>query len=351
MDERAQGHDIIVIGASAGGVEALLALIPDLPADLPASIVIVMHVGRASHLASILQKRSQLDVRQAKAGERFQRGTVYVAGPGAHLLLHDSHILIRKGPRENMARPAIDPLFRSAAISFGGRVIGVVLSGSLNDGTAGLRAIKRCGGLAVVQEPKDAVVAEMPRSALRYVEVDYVAKIAEMADLLTRLVEERAGVTPEIPLDIRMETAIAAQELADMEIEEKLGLPSPFTCPDCGGTLWEIEDGDLLRYRCHVGHAYTADAVLLGQNSEVEHMLEGLQRANQERAALARRMAEKERDRKNKRLADLLDSRADEYEQNAEIVRQLAAGANGDSLVEEEEKRSEGETEAGREGA
>jgi two-component system chemotaxis response regulator CheB len=341
MDERPQGHDIIVIGASAGGVEALLALIPDLPADLPASIFVVMHIGRASHLASILQKRSQLDVRQAKAGERIERGTVYVAAPGAHLLLHDGHVMVRKGPRENMVRPAIDPLFRSAAITFGGRVIGVVLSGALNDGTAGLRAIKRCGGLAVVQDPKDAVVAEMPGSALRYVGIDHVAKIAEMGDLLTRLAEERAGVTPEIPLDIRLETAIAAQEIDDMAIEEKLGVRSPFTCPDCGGTLWEIENGDLLRYRCHVGHAYTAEAVSSGQAREAEYMLEALQRANQERAALARRMAEKERERDNNKLADLLAARAKEYDQYADLVRQLAVSGNGDSLVEEEKTKED----------
>jgi two-component system chemotaxis response regulator CheB len=342
MDERRRGHDIIVIGASAGGLEALLTLVPALPADLAASVFVVLHIGASSHLAAILARKSALPVVEAKSGAPVERGTVYVAGPGAHLLLHNGHILLRKGPRENMARPAIDPLFRSAAITFGGRVIGVVLSGSLNDGTAGLRAITRCGGLAVVQEPDDAVVAEMPKSAIRYNRADYILKIANMAPLLARLTKEPAGPMPKIPLDIRLETAIAAQEAAGMEIEDKLGDPSPFTCPECGGALWEIEDGDLLRYRCHVGHAYTAETVQSGQAREVEHMLESLQRANKERAVLARRMAGKERERGNPRLADLLTRRAEEYDGDAKIVRQLSTGGNGDGLGEEEKSNEDG---------
>jgi two-component system chemotaxis response regulator CheB len=233
-------------------------------------------------------------------------------------------------------------LFRSAAITYGGHTVGVVLSGGLNDGTAGLRAIKRCGGLAVVQEPGDAVAAEMPGSAIRYAKPDYISKIADMAPLLARLTKEPAGPTLEIPLDIRMETDIAAQEAAGMEIENKLGDPSPFTCPECGGALWEIEDGDLLRYRCHVGHAYTAETVQSGQAREVEHMLESLQRANKERAVLARRMAGKERERGNPRLADLLTRRAEEYDGDAKIVRQLSTGGNGDGLGEEEKSNEDG---------
>jgi two-component system, chemotaxis family, protein-glutamate methylesterase/glutaminase len=167
MNEPSAGHDIIVVGASAGGYEALSLILGNLPADLSASILIVLHVGAASHLAQLLDRVSKLPVKAAENGETIKRGVVYVAGPGAHLLLHDSHILLRRGPRENFARPAADPLFRSAAITFGGRVIGVILSGALNDGTAGLLAIKRCGGLALVQDPADAAVDDMPQSALR----------------------------------------------------------------------------------------------------------------------------------------------------------------------------------------
>src|SRR5918992_1352569 len=170
MERRSLFHDIIVIGASAGGVEPLKRLIGGLRADLPASVFIVLHIGASSHLADILDRSGPLLVTQAKSGEPIKPSRAYVAAPGAHLLLHDSHLMLRRGPRENFARPAIDPLFRSAAATFGARVIGVVLSGGLNDGTAGLRAIKRCGGLAVIQDPDEAAVPEMPESARRHVD-------------------------------------------------------------------------------------------------------------------------------------------------------------------------------------
>ncbi len=253
-------------------------------------------------------------------------GHVCVAVPGAHLLLHDSHIMLRRGPRENLARPAVDPLFRSAACSFGGRVIGVVLSGALNDGTAGLRAIKRCGGIAVVQDPRDAAHPDMPQSALRHVDVDHFVPANALAGLLAGLVREPAAPTPPIPLDLRLETAIAAQELSGMEAEDQLGTPSRFTCPECHGALWEIDDGSLLRYRCHVGHAFTADTMLHAQAANAEEMLWSLARAHQEHAALARRMAERERAQHRDAFADHLLERARDYDEDAQVVRNLLRG-------------------------
>ena len=179
-------HRIIAIGASAGGLKPLERLLADLPADLPASVFVVLHIGASSHLTHILGRSSALPVEAAHSGTRIELGRVYVAVPGLHLLVHDSHILLRRGPRENSARPAIDPLFRTAAITYGGAVIGVVLSGALNDGTAGLNAIKRCGGLAVVQDPSDAAVPSMPASALRNVDVDHIAPASHLAVLLAR---------------------------------------------------------------------------------------------------------------------------------------------------------------------
>jgi len=318
------GHDTIVIGASEGGLEALDRLVRDLPGDLPAAVFIVMHIGIRSLLAELLGKKSALPVVSAESGAPIREGTITVAGPGKHLLIHDGHTLLRRGPRENMARPAIDPLFRTAAASRGGRVIGVVLSGNLNDGTAGLRAIKRCGGLAVVQDPEDAAVPSMVRSALRHVDVDHVTPIDRMADLLSELASRPAAATPEIPLDIRLESTIAAQDLATMDLEERLGDLSPFTCPECNGALWEISDGSMLRYRCHVGHAFTADSVLSARAAEVDRMLESLLRSHQERAALVRRMAKHEHSLQNDSLAAQLEARAKEYEHDAEVVRRLA---------------------------
>jgi two-component system chemotaxis response regulator CheB len=319
-----RGHDTVVIGASEGGLQALQTLVQALPGDLPAAIFIVLHIGIRSHLVEILEKKSTLPIFAATSGTPIREATITIASPGKHLLIHDGHTLVRRGPRENMARPAIDPLFRTAAASRGGRVIGVVLSGNLNDGTAGLRAIKRCGGLAVVQDPEDAAVPSMARSALRHVDVDHVVPIDRMAGLLAELVRRPAAPMPEIPLDIRLEAILAAQETGTMELEEKLGDLSPFTCPECSGTLWEIKDGSMLRYRCHVGHAYTAEAVLTAQQAEIGKMLEGLVRSHQERAALVRRMAEQERSLQNERLARMFEDRAKGYEEDAEAVRGLA---------------------------
>jgi two-component system chemotaxis response regulator CheB len=329
MQRASPTRDVIVIGGSSGSVETLRQLLSTLPADLPAAVFVVVHLGQASILPSVLDRGSALPVVAAKSGTAFELGTVYVGVPGVHLLLHDDHILLRRGPRENYARPAVDALFRSAAVSLGTRVTGVVLSGALSDGTAGLRAIKRCGGVAVVQDPEEALISSMPRSALQHVDVDYVRPIAEMPALLTLLSQEIVGPSPEPPAGIRLEAAIAAQELADMNIDDALGRPSRFTCPECQGALWEIDDGPMLRFRCHVGHAFTADAVLAGQSEEIERVLGTLQRAHQERAALTRRMAEQEREQSRHNLARQLEIRAREYEEDARLVMELMRNGFG----------------------
>jgi two-component system, chemotaxis family, protein-glutamate methylesterase/glutaminase len=316
-------RDIIVIGASAGGLEPLQRVLADLPADLSAAVFVVIHMGATSFLAEILGRASTLPVRRASSGAAIEFGQIYVAVPGVHLLLHDNHVLLRRGPRENLARPAVDPLFRSAAATFGARVIGVVLSGSLNDGTAGIRAVKQCGGVVVVQHPTDAAYPSMPLSATRHTEIDYIVPANEMGELLARLTNEPAGVTPSIPFAIRLEAAIAAQEAGGMTAEDSLGAPSRFTCPECHGALWEIDDGSLLRYRCHVGHAFTAEAMLATQAEQAEELLWSLMRAHQERAALARRMAERERWQNRDNLARELLAKAEAYDEDAEVIRSL----------------------------
>jgi two-component system, chemotaxis family, protein-glutamate methylesterase/glutaminase len=319
-----QNRDIVVIGASAGGVAALERLIPALPVDLAAAVFVVLHVGRSpTRLHEILAQRAAIPVRAAINGAVFERRHVYTAPPDQHLILHGDHILLRRSASENMTRPAADPLFRSAAASFGSRVIGVVLTGGLSDGTAGLRAIKRCGGVAVVQDPADAVDPDMPRSALRHVDVDHCAPIAEMAALISRLTAQPAGPSPAVPLDLRVEAAIAAQEPRPMERLDKLGAVSRFTCPECGGDLWEITDGSLLRYRCHVGHAYNADVIEDAQSREMERQLWTLLRLHQERAEFARRQAAHYRALQNGRSAAGFEERVRRYEQDAELIREL----------------------------
>ena len=326
------GHDIIVIGGSAGAVQPLRRIVQDLPPDLPAAVFIVLHVGRTSILADILARSGTIRVVRAESGAEIVPGTVYVAPPGRHLLLHEQHILLRRGPHENLARPAIDPLFRSAAATFGARVVGVVLSGALNDGTAGLHAVKRCGGIAVVQDPADADVGDMPRSALRRVAMDHCVAVADMSKLLARLASTPPGPTPPIPPDIRLEATIAAQELATMASEDRLGTPSRFACPECHGALWEIDDGAGLRYRCHVGHAYSGEAMEAAQADRIEETLWILMRAHQERAALVRRLAGQAATPQQQ--ADYR-RRAEAYQEDAEIVgrfildRSMSAGSGG----------------------
>jgi two-component system chemotaxis response regulator CheB len=257
-----------------------------------------------------------------------QQGHIYVAPADVHMLLHDHHIMLRRGPHENLARPAIDPLFRSAACSFGARVVGIVLSGALSDGTAGLRAIKACGGITMVQDPGDAVVSDMPRNALRHVEIDYCQPATLLGNTVVRLVSQPAGPMIPPPLSIRLEAAVSAQEIAPMGSMDQLGAPSRFTCPECQGTLWEIADGSLLRYRCHTGHAYTADTMLTAQAELVEGILWKLLRTHEERSGMAFRLAQHERQLRNEPLALRLESKAKRYEQDADLVRELLREGN-----------------------
>ena len=344
----AKNHHIIVIGASAGGIEPLKRIAADLPASLPATVFVVVHVGQVSYLPQILDRAGPLAAQPARNGDAFRAGCIYVAPPGFHLLLHDRHMMLRRGPRENLARPAIDPLFRSAALSYGASVIGVLLSGSLSDGTAGLRAVKAVGGLAVVQHPEDAPVPSMVQSALRYVEIDHCVPAAELGALLARLAAEPAGETFAAPPTVRLEAAIAAQEHSTMKEADRLGELSVFTCPECHGPLWEIEDGDMLRYRCHTGHAFTADAVMEAQAIEADEMLWSLLRAHQQRAEFARRMAEREKTRRRSELASQFGARAKEYEADAAVIerilesRRARLGNNGAGSEEGKHTASEG---------
>lgn len=288
-------RDVIVVGASAGGIEALQEVVAGLPGDLSASVLVVVHMpatgGRA--LERILSRACGLGVKQAKDGEPLEEGRVYVCVGDYHLLVGSGHVHVKAGPRENGHRPAIDPLFRSAAAHYGPRAIGVVLSGTLSDGTAGLFSIRDRGGVTVVQDPKDALYDSMPRSALEYVKPDFVAPAAGIGPILARLVaEEVDGDGPPVNPDLRKEVDLMAGDDRAAE-EEHPGRPSPWPCPDCNGVLWEIQDGPILRFRCRVGHAWAADALLEQQADGVEGALWMALRALEDRAALSRKLAER----------------------------------------------------------
>ena len=289
---------LIVIGASAGGMPALVQLVATLPATLPAAVLVVQHFAPDSdgqHLVARLAQHTSLHCRLATNGEALQAGTLYVAPPDRHLLAKDgstAHVLVTKGPRENHYRPAADALFRSAAVAYGPRTVGIVLTGMLHDGTAGLEFIKRCGGIAIVQDPCEAEFPSMPQTALRNVDIDYVVSLRMMGPLLDEITH---GTVPQlkvvIPEDLKLEAAIAERVVGTVAEVLRIAHPVPLTCPDCGGSLFEVAAGKLLRYRCHTGHAFTADALLNKSQQSLEETLWVALRMMEERKNLLSGMA------------------------------------------------------------
>jgi two-component system chemotaxis response regulator CheB len=286
-------RDIVVIGGSAGGVEALMQICAGLPGDLPAALFVVQHISPTSRsvLPDLLSKSGPLPARHPVDGEPIRSGTIVVAPPDFHLLLRDGHVLLRRGPQENRTRPAIDPLFRSAAVAYGPRVVGVVLTGLLDDGAAGLQAIKRCGGTCVVQDPDDAQWPDMPRRALERENVDHVATIAEMPALLDRLSRLPAGPKLPVPRSLEIEGRIAALELGPADVPT-LGQPSALSCPVCGGVLNEVLEEGTARFRCQTGHAFTSEGLVVAQGEALERALESAARTHRDRLMLCRRMEE-----------------------------------------------------------
>jgi two-component system chemotaxis response regulator CheB len=319
------GHDIIVVGASAGGVDTLRQLVSGLPADLPAAVFVVVHVPAhgPSVLPKILSRAGPLPAIHPQDGQAIQNGTVYVAPPDYHLLVKRGYVRVARGPRENKHRPAADALFRTAARSYESRVIGVVLSGVLDDGTAGLAVIKRAGGFAVVQHPDDALYSGMPQSALNNVAVDYCLPVAELPALLVRLVAEPASSVPELPPETEQEADMAELEPGATHDHHRPGIPSAFACPECGGTLWEFHEGDLLRFRCRVGHAWSADTLLAEQADGLEAALWSALRALEEQAALAHRMKERTAARGQEASAAGFAAQAREATEHAEVIRRV----------------------------
>lgn len=268
---------IIVIGASAGGFEAIKSLIAGLPPTINAAIFIVWHMSPDVRgiLPQVLNRINALPAAHAYNGEAILKGRIYVAPPDHHLLIEDGKMLVTRGPKENRFRPAVDPLFRSAAYAHGARVIGIILSGALDDGTAGLWTVKQYGGIAIVQNPKEAEVSSMPESAMNQVKVDYCVGVAEMGPLLVRLTESPLSQNAPVMKDeqTKKEIQIAAEKDALQTGLMRLGELTPYACPECHGVLSRLQNGDIVRYRCHTGHAYSADALLASITEKVEDSL------------------------------------------------------------------------------
>jgi len=321
------GHDIVAIGASAGGFEALQRVVGGLPEDLPAAVFVVAHLGRGSTgmLPTILDRAGPLEAAHPEDGEPVEHGRIYVASPNLHLLLEDGTIRLSRGPHENRHRPAVDPLFRTAALAYGPRVVGVVLRGALDDGSAGLRAIKRRGGVAVVQDPYDALVPGMPQSALRHVEVDHLLAVEEIGPLLSHLVREPSeeeGVYP-VPDEMEFESKMAGLDPTVIDSGEHIGELAAFSCPECAGPLYEIHDGELIRFRCRVGHAYTTESMLEEKSEVLEGALYMALNTLEESAAMVERLATRSHENGQKLAAARFEERAREAKRRAWVIRRI----------------------------
>jgi two-component system, chemotaxis family, protein-glutamate methylesterase/glutaminase len=330
-------RDIVVIGASAGGLQALQQILSAMPRDAEAALLVVLHTaGRSgtSMLPHILQRKSNMPVSHPHDRDRILPGRVYIAPPGFHMIVEEGHVRVLQGPRENLHRPAIDPLFRSAAAAYGRRVIGVILTGMLDDGTAGLMVVSARGGEAIVQNPQSASFPSMPNSALNRVPSAHVLPLDDIAAFLSQLIADELPSEPEpanqASVGAEKETRIAELNMDEVSSEDRLGQPSPFACPDCGGVLWEIEQNGFLRFRCRVGHAFTAQHLGVQQRQAVETALWEALRALEESASLYRRMAGRATTSQHELPARLYQERASNTESNAKILRDFLLRVNLD---------------------
>jgi two-component system, chemotaxis family, protein-glutamate methylesterase/glutaminase len=325
------GHDVVVVGASAGGVEALRAMVQGLPADLDATIFVVLHLppSGTSVLPRILSRAGRLRAVHASDGVRFERGCIYIAPPDQHMRFADGHVTLDRGPTENGHRPAVDPMFRSAAETFGSRVVGVVLSGVLDDGAAGLVAVKSHGGATLVQSVQDAMYPTMPASALEAVgESAVVGDAGEIAEAIVALTRRPpSGPAPTGPASDPVgpeETYIEVERSSSDQPRE--GLPSGYTCPECHGALWEALDADVTRFRCRTGHEFSPETLLVLQHDHVERALWAALRALEEKAAMLRRMSIRFRERSRPATAARLDRKANGILEEAVTLRKVLRG-------------------------
>ena len=320
-----RNHNIVVVGASAGGVETLQKLFSQFPANLQASFFVVLHIPpeSPSMLANLLDRAGPLTAKTAENDEPIKPGHVYVAPPDFHLLVKFGYVTLHRGPRENRHRPSIDPLFRSAAIAYRAQTIGVVLTGYLDDGTSGLLAIKRCGGIAVAQDPQDAEYPDMPSNAIAQVEIDYQLPVRQMGSVIRQIVAQPAPHIDDVPQDIVIEAKIAEQTMSNISGENKIGRLAPLSCPECNGPLWEIDADGMRRYRCHVGHGFTAKALMASQDAALEQALWAAMRTMEERANMAQMMAQNEEKRGRSKSAQVYVERAQESKSHAQVIRKL----------------------------
>lgn len=317
-------HRIIVIGASAGGFEAIKKIVKGLPAEIPASIFIVWHMAASVRgvLPNVLNNLNTIYAAHAFDGEEIKPNRIYVAVPDHHLIVEEGKVRVTRGPKENRFRPAVDPLFRSAAYAYGQRVIGIILSGALDDGTAGLWQVKHYGGVTIVQDPADAEISSMPESAIRGVSVDYCVPVSAMADLLVRLCKEHTpeNVYPMKDQNTKIEIDIASEKKGLERSSLTIGDLTAFTCPECHGVLSRIMDGKLFRFRCHTGHAYSPDALMAAVTEKIEDSLYNVIRGIDESVILLNHMGDHFAEANQLKLAALYFNKAQQAVERSNFV-------------------------------
>jgi two-component system chemotaxis response regulator CheB len=300
----------------------LTEFLAGLPPDFPGSIFVVVHFpgSVASSLPRILSRSGALSARHPRDGDRILPGRIYVAPPDHHLHVADGHVHLTRGPKENGHRPAVDPLFRTAARSYGPRVVGIVFSGNLNDGTAGLLRIKQRGGVSIVQDPDTALYQGMPRSAIEHVAVDHVLSVEKISELVTELATQPVELEV-IGMSEEPNVETLADEVAIADRQTQPGVPSTMACPECHGVLWEVKEEELVQFRCRVGHAYSAEALLVHQSEQLEAALWTALRALEEHSALARRLALRAETRGHRHSASSFTEQAMDSEHHASVIR------------------------------
>jgi len=316
---------LVVIGASAGGVEALLKLTNRLPETFQAAVLIVIHVSSQvpSYLPQVLGRQCKLPVTHAKNGEPIQAGHVYIAPPDHHLIVQDGKLRLSHGPRQNGHRAAIDLLFESAARNHKKGVLGVILSGMLDDGSRGLHTIKRCDGITVVQDPEDALYPSMPNNALTRISIDHTLQASMIGEQLANWVSEVAPRLEDDPPMETEETEFVFEDKHRFEMGQMQDTRTMLTCPDCGGVLWEMGDGADPHYRCHVGHVYSIESLESYKDDILERALWEAVRTLEENASLARRMATTAREANRTISMERFEACARQHAENANLIRGL----------------------------
>lgn len=329
MEER-KPKFVVVIGASAGGFFALAELVNQLNEEMDAAFFVVMHLSNQAiggYLVNQMQKYSSLFCTEVEDGAQIKKSTVYFAQPNKHLIIKNGEVKLGCGPQENRWRPSIDVLFRSAAAAYDGCTIAIILSGMLDDGTAGMSAIKRCGGSCIVQDPNEAEYPDMPLSVLKEIDVDYCIPLSQIGTIISDIITTKEVGNRIIPADIIKEVQLCEEGAGTINELAELGQNSVFSCPDCGGVLFELKNDKITRYRCHTGHSYSVNDLLLKQNKNLESSLWVALRSLEERKKLLSQISEKNIQRGYNHLAYDFREKIDELKMHIDNLKSVLFAA------------------------